>query len=68
MIEAVATSDLPKFFKFLYECLKPNGKLVIQAINSDRNVYSTDGFIHKYIFPNGVIPSVGNITHAATSA
>ena len=56
MIEAVSTWDLPLFFQFLFDCLNGDGVLFLQAINSDRKVYTTEWFIDKYIFPDGVVP------------
>jgi cyclopropane-fatty-acyl-phospholipid synthase len=65
MIEAVSTHDLPLFFRFLSDCLKPGGIVVIQAINSPRKVYSGDGFLNKFIFPSGVVPQYQNIINCA---
>lgn len=68
MIEAVSTEDLPMFFQFLYECLNNDGILFIQAINSDRLAYSTDWFIDRYIFPDGVVPQERNVILCAEKA
>ena len=61
MIEAVSTTDLPMFMKFLYECLDDGGVLVLQVINSPRLVETTDGYLDQYIFPDGVIPQKQNL-------
>jgi cyclopropane-fatty-acyl-phospholipid synthase len=68
MIEAVSTHDLPLFFRFLSDCLKPGGIVVIQAINSPRKVYSGDGFLNKLIFQNGVVPATTHILECAEKA
>jgi cyclopropane fatty-acyl-phospholipid synthase-like methyltransferase len=68
MIEAVSTHDLPLFFRFLSDCLKPGGLLLIQATNSPRKVYTTDGFLDKFIFKNGVIPTSSGMISAAERA
>jgi cyclopropane-fatty-acyl-phospholipid synthase len=68
MIEAVSTKDLPLFFKFLYHCLHDDGVLFIQAINSDRLYYTTEGFIDRYIFPDGVVPQDNNLLTCAEQA
>lgn len=62
MIEAVGHSFLPTFFKTCNDLLKPDGKMLIQAITIADQRYdlyrkSTD-FIQRYIFPGGFLPSV----------
>jgi cyclopropane-fatty-acyl-phospholipid synthase len=62
MIEAVGYKYWPEYFAVLDRHLKPGGKVGLQAITMphDRMVASRDTFtwIHKYIFPGGLIPSV----------
>ncbi len=62
MIEAVGHQFLPTFFQTCNDLLKPNGKMLIQAITIadqryDRYRKQAD-FIQKYIFPGGFLPSV----------
>lgn len=59
MIEAVGNSYLPGFFKKCCQLLKPEGKMVLQAITiADQRykqyVRSVD-FIRRYIFPGGCV-------------
>jgi cyclopropane-fatty-acyl-phospholipid synthase len=62
MIEAVGYQYWPEYFAVLDRHLRPGGKVGLQAITMphDRMVASRDTFtwIHKYIFPGGLIPSV----------
>ena len=62
MIEAVGYRYWPEYFAVLDRHLKPGGKVGLQAITMphDRMLASRDTFtwIHKYIFPGGLIPSV----------
>ena len=62
MIEAVGYQYWPEYFTTLEKHLLPGGKVGLQAITMphDRMVASRDTFtwIHKYIFPGGIIPSV----------
>jgi cyclopropane-fatty-acyl-phospholipid synthase len=62
MIEAVGYKYWPDYFATLDARLNPGGKVGLQAITMphDRMVASRDTFtwIHKYIFPGGLIPSV----------
>ena len=62
MIEAVGYRYWPEYFAVLDRHLRPGGKVGLQAITMphDRMLASRDTFtwIHKYIFPGGLIPSV----------
>ncbi len=65
MIEAVGYEYWPEYFATLDKHVLPGGKVGLQAITMphDRMVASKDTFtwIHKYIFPGGIIPSVTSI-------
>lgn len=61
MIEAVGESYWPVFFKALDRLLRPGGRIALQSIlmphdrmMATRHSYS---WIHKYVFPGGIIPS-----------
>jgi len=62
MIEAVGEQWWPTYFRTLDERLSPSGRVGLQAIllPHDRMMMSKDSWtwIHKYIFPGGLIPSV----------
>ena len=62
MIEAVGAEFLPGYFQVLGERLKPDGKLVLQAITVPDQRYEHArkqvDFIKRYIFPGGFLPSV----------
>ena len=62
MIEAVGEEFWPSYFTAIDQHLAPGGRVAIQAITMDhqrmletRNSY---GWIQKYIFPGGLIPSL----------
>jgi cyclopropane-fatty-acyl-phospholipid synthase len=61
MIEAVGHRFLPAFFKKCGELLKPDGKMLLQAITITDQKYKqyagTVDFIQRYIFPGGCLPS-----------
>ncbi len=62
MIEAVGHEYMPAYFEKLEQLLKPNGRMLIQAITIADQAYdnyrrSVD-FIQKYIFPGGCLPSL----------
>lgn len=65
MIEAVGAEYWPAYFAMLDRVLAPGGRVGLQAITMphDRMIASkaTYSWVHKYIFPGGLIPSVRSI-------
>ena len=61
MIEAVGEEFWPVYFATIDRLLAPDGRAVIQAILMDHERYlatrNSYGWIQKYIFPGGLIPS-----------
>jgi cyclopropane-fatty-acyl-phospholipid synthase len=71
MIEAVGMRYWPDFFATLDRLLRPGGSIGLQSITmphdrmwATRNSYT---WIHKYIFPGGIIPSIHAIERALRS-
>jgi cyclopropane-fatty-acyl-phospholipid synthase len=65
MIEAVGERFWPTYFRQLSRCLKPGGRIGIQAITIQDNLFAryrrgTD-FIQRYVFPGGMLPSPAQI-------
>jgi cyclopropane-fatty-acyl-phospholipid synthase len=62
MIEAVGEKYWPAYFAKIDELLAPGGKVAIQAILLEHHrmlaTRDTYTWIHKYIFPGGLLPSV----------
>jgi cyclopropane-fatty-acyl-phospholipid synthase len=62
MIEAVGEKYWPTYFRAIDALLAPGGKAAIQAIllSHDRYLATRDTYtwIHKYIFPGGLLPSI----------
>ena len=46
-------------------CLKDNGLFLLHTVGSNYTRRSPDPWMNKYIFPNGVLPSLNNISTAA---
>jgi cyclopropane-fatty-acyl-phospholipid synthase len=74
MIEAVGEKYWPTYFSAIDSLLAPGGKAAIQAILLEHHRYlatrDTYTWIHKYIFPGGLLPSVRaieEVVHAHTS-
>lgn len=72
MLEAVGEAHWPGYFKILQQCLKPEGRIVIQSIDiADRffaHYRSSTDFIQQYIFPGGMLPCPGVIQAQAQAA
>jgi cyclopropane-fatty-acyl-phospholipid synthase len=65
MIEAVGARYWPTYFAALDRLLKPGGRVGLQSItmpdNRMRAARHDYTWIHKYVFPGGLIPSVESI-------
>ncbi|MFJ5334852.1 class I SAM-dependent methyltransferase [Pectobacterium sp. CHL-2024] len=70
MIEAVGKAYLPTFFKCCQQLLRPQGRMVLQAITIADQRYShysrNVDFIQRYIFPGGFLPSITAMTTTMT--
>ena len=68
MIEAVGYEYWPTYFRILDACVRPGGRVGLQAITMphDRMLATRDTFtwIQKYIFPGGFLPSVTAIENS----
>jgi cyclopropane-fatty-acyl-phospholipid synthase len=62
MIEAVGVAYWPQYFRTVERLLAPGGRFGLQSITMpDHRLQATQSsytWIHKYIFPGGIIPSV----------
>jgi cyclopropane-fatty-acyl-phospholipid synthase len=69
MIEAVGQEYWPTYFAKIDQLLAPGGRAAIQAIllDHDRMLATRDTYtwIHKYIFPGGMLPSARAIEQVA---
>jgi cyclopropane-fatty-acyl-phospholipid synthase len=67
MIEAVGEEYWPTYFATLDRLLAPGGRVAIQAITMAHHRYlatrNSYGWIQKYVFPGGLIPSPEAIDH-----
>lgn len=64
MMEHVGPKNLKAFFKKCSELLTPDGVMFHHTIGSTFSKNVTDPFFEKYIFPGGVLPSLGQISRA----
>lgn len=72
MIEAVGREFWPSYFATLRNCLKPDGRIVLQAITIADNRFASYAsgadFIQRYIFPGGLLPSPGAMREQIAAA
>ncbi len=62
MFEHVGQKNYSTYFNKASELLSKEGLFLLHTIGSEVTSTTTDGFIQKYIFPNGIIPTRGEIT------
>jgi len=65
MFEHVGHKNYRKFMKVVYSCLKENGIFMLQTIGSNKSKKYCDPWITKHIFPNGMLPSISQISKSA---
>lgn len=72
MFEAVGETYWPTYMDMLRRCLKPGGRAALQVItiaDSEFDGYkASPDFIQQYIFPGGMLPTVGRFDDAAAAA
>ena len=72
MFEAVGEEYWPAYMAMLKRCLKPGGRAALQVItiaDSEFDGYkASPDFIQHYIFPGGMLPTVGRFDAAAEQA
>ena len=56
MFEHVGEKNYKTYFNKVTDLLSPDGIFLLHTIGSERVRGATDGYIQKYIFPNGEIP------------
>ncbi|MDR2985639.1 MAG: cyclopropane-fatty-acyl-phospholipid synthase family protein [Nocardiopsaceae bacterium] len=64
LTEHIGKAQLPGYFGFLYAKLKPGGRLLNHCITRPDNTgpgLVTDGFIFRYVFPDGELEGPGHI-------
>jgi cyclopropane-fatty-acyl-phospholipid synthase len=64
MIEHVGYKNYRTFFEIASRCLNDNGLFLLHTIGNIKSEKSIDPWTDKYIFPNGMLPSVAQIGKA----
>lgn len=64
MMEHVGSKNYHDYFEVVKRCLSDEGIFLLHTIGSDISVRNTDPWIHKYIFPNSMLPSIFQLSSA----
>ncbi len=62
MFEHVGYKNYPDFMNIVHQNLKDDGIFLLHCIGGNESAITTDPWIDRYIFPNGMIPSAIQIT------
>jgi len=65
MFEHVGYRNYRRFMEVVRRVLAEEGLFVLHTIGGNRTVHTTEPWLHRYIFPNGMLPSVRQIGDAA---
>lgn len=65
MFEHVGYKNYDEFMSVVNRCMKEDGLCLLHTIGSNVTSFDFDPWINKYIFPNGALPSLVQITQNA---
>jgi cyclopropane-fatty-acyl-phospholipid synthase len=64
MFEHVGYKNHRRFMEIMNSCLNDDGLFLLHTIGNNKSETETDPWIDKYIFPNSLIPSIGQVGSA----
>ena len=64
MFEHVGVRNYRRYMRVIRRCLHPGGRFLLHTIGGFKSTNHTDPWIHRYIFPNSMIPSREQIERA----
>jgi len=64
MIEHVGCKNYRTYFEVANRCLTDNGLFLLHTIGEIRSTATVNPWTHKYIFPNGMLPSIAQLGKA----
>lgn len=64
MFEHVGHKNYKEYIEVVSRSLKEDGFFLLHTILKKSSVFTTDPWIEKYIFPNGMLPSLGQVEEA----
>ncbi len=68
MVEHVGYKNYPTYMQVVDRCLKPGGVGLIHVIGNNTSMTTGEPWANKYIFPNGMLPSIAQIGAALEPA
>jgi cyclopropane-fatty-acyl-phospholipid synthase len=64
MFEHVGYKNYTEYFHKCRSLMRDDGLMLLHTIGGNTSVHSTDPWLHRYIFPNGMLPSIAQIGKA----
>lgn len=64
MFEHVGHLNYRTYMQIAHQCLKDDGLFLLHTIGANKTLVSANEWIDKYIFPNGMLPSITQIGKA----
>jgi cyclopropane-fatty-acyl-phospholipid synthase len=64
MFEHVGAKNYRTYMETVRRCLRPDGRFLLHTIGAPDATNHSDPWIVKYIFPNSMLPSQGQVTRA----
>jgi cyclopropane-fatty-acyl-phospholipid synthase len=64
-MEHVGSKNYKTYFDIIHRCLSDEGIFLLHTIGNNVSVQKGDPWIEKYIFPNGMLPSIKQIASAS---
>lgn len=64
MIEHVGYKNYRTYFRVANRCLNDDGLFLLHTIGESKSVKASDAWTDKYIFPNGMLPSIAQLGKA----
>jgi len=61
MFEHVGYKNYKTFMRYVHNCLKDDGLFLLHTIGGNWSVKAPEPWTNKYIFPNGMLPSIKQI-------
>jgi cyclopropane-fatty-acyl-phospholipid synthase len=65
MINHIGPKNFDQFFATMNAVIKDQGLFLLQGIANRQKMFTNDPFLNKYIFPNGVCPSLSQLLEPA---
>lgn len=65
MFEHVGYKNYRSFMEVAHRSLREDGIFLLHTIGSNKSGVNTNAWLNKYIFPNGMLPSIAQISRAA---